>query len=156
MRLSDWVGQHRSELIEVVPTTAAIGALLAVLEREIRDAAGVPSDDGRLEHAFAACLAVGRAALAASGYRLRSGASGHHYLALESLILTLKISEDELDQLQGYRRMRSRAMYEQVGIVTATEARMALATAHGLQERLSTWLAQEHLDLTGDSPCSPA
>ncbi len=151
MRLSDWVGQHRSEVIEAAPTPAAIGALLAVLDREIRDAAGVPSDDGRLEHAFGACLAVGRAALAASGYRLRSGASGHHYLALESLIFTLGISAEELDQLQTYRRMRSRAMYEQVGIVTATEARTTLATARRLQERLLTWMALEHPSLLGDS-----
>jgi hypothetical protein len=89
MILSEWVRQHRDDLREENPTLAAVGALLEVVDREIGDAESVRSDDGRLEHAFAACLAIASVALAACGYRVRRGVSAHHYLLVESLGLTL-------------------------------------------------------------------
>ena len=67
MTLSDWAAQHRDEIIAEDASRAAVTPLLAVIGREITDAEGVPSDDGRLEHALAACLAAALAALAACG-----------------------------------------------------------------------------------------
>jgi hypothetical protein len=145
MTLSDWAAQHPDEIIAEATSRAGVARLLAVVAREITDAKGVPSDDGRLEHAFAACLAIARAALAACGYRLRS--SAHHFLAIESLQHTIGLTESEVTQLQRFRGMRSRAMYEKVGIVTATDAQAALAAAHRLRERLTAWLGEEHPEL---------
>jgi len=67
MTLREWVAQHPDEIISEDASRTAVAPLLAVIAREITDAEGVPSDDGRLQHAFAACLAAARAALAAYG-----------------------------------------------------------------------------------------
>jgi hypothetical protein len=144
MTLSEWAAQHRDEVIAEDATRTAIAPLLAVIAREITDAEGVPSDDGRLEHAFTACLTVARMALVACGYRLRSTA--HHYLAIESLQYTLGLTEAEVSQLQRLRRMRARAMYEQVGIASREDAQAALAAARAVAARLNEWLAREHPD----------
>ncbi len=145
MTLSEWAAQHRDEVIAEGATRTAIAPLLAVIAREITDAEGVPSDDGRLEHAFTSCLTVARTALVACGYRLR--ATAHHYLAIESLQYTLGLTEGEVSQLQRLRRMRARAMYDQVGIASREDAEAALTAARGLRDHLSAWLASEHPDL---------
>jgi len=145
MTLSEWAAQHRDEIIAEDASRAAVAPLLAVVAREITDAEGVPSDDGRLEHAFAACLAAARAALAACGYRLRS--SAHHYLAIESLQYTIGLIDSEISQLQKLRRMRARAMYDQVGIASREDAKAALAAARAVADRLTAWLSAEHPDL---------
>jgi len=145
MTLSDWAAQHPDEVISQDVSRAAVAPLLGVVAREIADAEGVPSDDGRLEHAFAACLAVARAALAACGYRLRSTA--HHYLAVESLQYTIGLTDAEIGELQRFRRMRARAIYDQVGIASREDAQAALTAARRLCERLTAWLAEERPDI---------
>jgi len=146
MTLSDWAAQHRDEIIAEDANRAAVAPLLAVVAREITDAEAVPSDDGRLVIAFAACLAAARAALAACGYRLR--ASAHHYLAVESLRYTIGLSDNEVSELQKLRRMRARAMYDQVGIASREDAQAALAAARALADRVTTWLMREHPELS--------
>jgi len=145
MTLSEWATQHPDEIIVEDASRAAVPSLVAVVAREVTDAEGVPSDDGWLEHAFAACVAAARAALCACGYRIRS--SAHHYLAMESLQYTLGLRGDEVHRLQTYRRMRGRAMYDQVGIASREDAQAALASARALADRLNAWLAAEHPDV---------
>jgi len=146
MTLSEWAALHRDEIVAEEANRATIALLLPLVAREIADAASVLSDDGRLEHAFAACLAAARAALAACGYRLRT--SAHHYLAIESLQYTIGLGEGDVRQLQTYRRMRARAMYDQVGAASREDAQAALEAAKAVAERLTTWLVQEHPDLS--------
>jgi hypothetical protein len=147
MTLREWANQHRGELHDEAPTQQAIADLLAVAEREIGDAESVRSDDGRLQHSFAACLAAANAALLACGFRLRQGAMAHHYLLLDSLQHTVGLAPAEAHELQRYRQKRSRAVYERTGVVTRTEAEAAGAAALRLQERLRSWLAAEHPSL---------
>jgi len=142
LTLSEWAARHRDDVVAEDATRTAIAPLLAVIAREITDAEGVPSDDGRLEHAFTACLTVARTALVACGYRLRS--TTYHYLAIESLQYTLGLTEGEVSQLQRFRRMRARAMYEQVGIASHEDAQAALTAARRLRDQLTSWLAAEH------------
>jgi len=146
MTLSEWAAQHREEIIAEDASRAAVSPLLAVVAREITDAEGVPSDDGRLEHAFAACVAAARAALAACGYRIRS--SAHHHLAIESLQYTPGLPGDEVHQLQTYRRMRARAMCDQVCTASREDAQVARSTARRLRDQLTAWLAAQHRDLS--------
>ena len=80
------------------------------------------------------------------GYRLRS--SAHHYLAIESLQYTIGLSDSEVSELQKLRRMRARAMYDQVGAASREDAQAALEAAKAVAERLTTWLVQEHPDLS--------
>jgi hypothetical protein len=150
MNLSEWVKQHRDGLRQEAPAAEVIVNLRAVAEREIADAESVLSDDGRLEHAHAACLALANAALAACGYRVRSGASGHHFLTLDSLQYTLNLSEERVGELQEFRRKRSRSMYEQVGVVTNTEAGAALAAARQLSDEFERWLEKWQLEQAGE------
>jgi len=147
MTLPEWAEQHRDELRQEPPEESAVRALLQVADRDLRDAEAVLSEDGRLQIAFAACLAVATAALAACGYRVRHGATGHHYLLMESLLHTLGLTPTEVHELQDYRKKRSRSMYEQVGAITKIEADASLATARRLREKLAAWLATQHSDL---------
>jgi hypothetical protein len=147
MDLSKWADRYRNELHTEAPRAGVIRDLLAVVDREIRDAETVESDDGRLEHAHAACLAVAKAALSVSGYRMHSGAEAHHYRLLGSLEYTLGLTPCEIDELQDYRSKRSRAMYDQVGVVTDTDAQAALTAARQLRQRLLHWLRSNHADL---------
>jgi hypothetical protein len=146
MKLSEWAALHRDEIVVEGANRATTALLLPLVAREIADAESVLSDDGRLEHAFAACLAAARTALAASGWRLR--ASAHHYLAVESLQYTIGLTEAEVSHLQRLRRMRSRAMYDQVGVASREDSQIALAAAKAVAERLTAWLARQHPDLS--------
>lgn len=147
MTLGEWVSQHRDQVRQEAAAKAPLGILLALAEREITDGQAVPSYDGRLQHAHAAILAVADAALLAAGYRLRAGTPAHHYLLLESLHHTLGLTPEQVNTLQQYRRKRVRITYQQVGAVTATEARAALDTARQLIDTLRDWLGAAHPDL---------
>ena len=135
--MSEWADLHRDDLVAEPPDNAAVAELLAVADREIRDAETVESCDGRLGHAHSACLAVAAAALAASGYRVRQGSPAHHWRLIESLGHTLDLTAGEVKELQDYRKKRSRSLYERTGIVTRTEADSALAVAIRLRDRLA-------------------
>ena len=144
MKLSDWVKENREQVQKEPCSRAAIRELVAIADREIGDAETVRSVDGQLEHAHSACLAIARAALKACGYRVRSQAEGHHRLTVASLEHTLGLPKKEVKELQGYRKKRSRAMYDEVGAVTDTEAQAALAAARRLRERLVAWLGDNY------------
>ncbi|MGD0112439.1 MAG: hypothetical protein ABSD48_11295 [Armatimonadota bacterium] len=73
----------------------------------------------------------------------------HHWRLIESLEHTLGLTSGQVKLLQDYRKKRSRSVYERAGIVTATEAGAALATARDLRDRLAAWLAREHPDFSG-------
>lgn len=149
MNLNEWATQHRDELVAEAPSAPVIADLRAVADREIGDAETVASSDGRLGHAHTACLALAAAALAAAGYRVRQGAPAHHWRVIESLAYTVGLTAAEVKELQDYRRKRTRAVYERVGIVTQTEAGAALTAARRLRDRVSAWLAAESPDLAG-------
>jgi hypothetical protein len=66
---------------------------------------------------------------------------------VESLQHTLGLPDGEVSQLQTLRRMRARAVYDQVGVVSREDAQAALAAARRMRGQLLTWLAREHPDL---------
>ena len=136
MTLREWVEQHRDEVIAEPSDAAFLAMHQKLARRELEDAEGVRSHDGQIEHAHAACLAIARAALAASGYRVRSLTEAHHYLLLDSLRYTLALTGREVEMLQGYRKLRHRVMYQQVGAASESVAQSALAFAHQLLEKL--------------------
>ena len=141
MNLKDWAGQHPDDLIEQQSDPQIIEELRKVAEREILDANLVLSSEGKLGHSHNAIIAIASAGLALEGYRIRKGSPSHHYRIVESLEFTLGLKEEEVKELQDYRRKRSLSIYEQSGMVTATESVGALSAAqrliHILDERLS-------------------
>jgi len=138
-----WLSEHRTSSDE-------IKRLLKVVERDIRDSktAGV-SADWKLAIAYNAILQCAVAALAASGYRPVKGA-GHHY-AIESMRMTLGISEDDVRTIGAFRKKRNIADYEMAGAVSSGEAREIAELAEQIFNRLKGWLAEKHRDLLGSA-----
>ena len=144
MTLSEWAAQHKDEAIAEATNSKEIQNLLAVVDRELQDAA-TGSTDGRFMNAFWACLTVARIALRANGFRPRSVA--HHYRVIESLEYTLRLDSERIRRLQAYRAKRARAEYEMADIISDAEFREALQFAQDLRQALLSWLQAEHPDL---------
>jgi hypothetical protein len=106
MNLEQWVQNNQDELKPENPNTSAIKELISVAEREITDAKSVSSSEGKLTHAYAACLSIGRAALAVCGFRIRGGARSHHYKSIASLEYTIGLTAEEVRAIQNYRQAR--------------------------------------------------
>jgi hypothetical protein len=145
MTFEDWLANHRDEIVGEPSGGQEIQSLLAVIDRDLADARGPISLDGRFVHIFHACLTVARTALRASGYRTRSKA--HHQRSIDSLRYTLGLDPGSIRELQAYRIKRANAEYEMVGLVTETELEEALLLAEDLKNKLLEWLRQGHPEL---------
>ena len=134
-----WLSEHRT-------SSSEIKRLLKVVERDIRDSktAGM-SADWKLAIAYNAILQCSVAALAASGYRPVKGA-GHHHYAIESMRMTLGISEDDVRTIEAFRKKRNIADYEMAGAVSSGEADEIGELAEQIFNRLKGWLAEKHPD----------
>ena len=86
MSLQDWLG--KGWLVEHRPSSAEIGDLLGLVDRDLRDSQ-VPglTADWRLNIAYNAALQAATAALTASGYRATRKA--HHMRVIQSLEFTV-------------------------------------------------------------------
>jgi len=136
---NDWLVRHE-------PTVAEIGQLLAVVRREFTDA-GLPglSADAKFMHAYQAALQLCNTALFASGYEVRKESRGHHHHAINSLKFTLGEEQSRTAvYLTQCSRLRSRGMYEQVGIADERTAGELLQTARQLLSAVSRWLTKAH------------
>jgi hypothetical protein len=139
--LREWVAHHRDEIVEEPTSSQEIEGLLAVINRDLRDASVIESLDGQFTCTYWACLQIARTALRARGYRLRSTA--HHFLAIESLEYTLGLDAPRLRQLQVFRAKRAAVAYETAGHVSDTELREARALAEYLKAVLCSWLHED-------------
>ena len=137
-----WLSEHRTSPDE-------IKRLLKVIEQDIRDSqtAGI-SADWKLAIAYNAILQCSVAALAVSGYRPVKG-TGHHHYAIESMRMTLGISEDDVRTIGAFRKKRNIADYEMAGAVSSGEAQEIAELAKQIFDRLKSWLAEKHSDLLG-------
>ena len=84
-------------------------------------------------HAYEAALILCKVSLRAEGYRVMKG-QGHHKRMIESLKLTLGSQWAEASNyLEFCSRRRGQALYEQVDVVSATDADELLAEAKKLR-----------------------
>jgi len=146
MSLEQW--RRNGWLISDDTTAAEIADLLAVVDRELSDAA-VPgiSVDGRFMHAYDAGLILCMIPLRASGYRVNKG-SGHHKRAIESLPLTVGMEYREVsDQIEIASRRRGQAMYDHVGVVESRDADVLIQTVTKLRQIVLAFLAKKHPNL---------
>lgn len=146
MNLEQWVQNNLDELNSEKPSLSALRELVYVAEREIADAKSVSSHEGKLTHAYMACLCVGRAALAVCGYRIRGGARSHHYKGIASLECTIGLSSEEVREIQNYRQARHLSIYDFASAVSESKADCALTTAESLLQRYREWLGTNHPD----------
>ncbi len=143
MSLEQW--RRNGWLISNDTTEAEIAQLIAVVDRELSDAAsqGI-SVDGKFMHAYDAGLILCMIPLRARGYRVAKG-SGHHKRAIESLPLTIGLElRDVSDQIEIASRKRGQAMYDHVDVVEEKDADVLIQTAKNLRVTVLEFLAQRY------------
>lgn len=128
---------------------AEIGDLLALIDRDLRDAAIEElSDDRRFATAYNAALQLAKAALAAAGYRPAKGNSAHFisFDAVKSAIQTEQVSE-LADYFDLCRRKRNHIDYDASEVVTHTETKEIIRRAKEFRELVLQWLKDAHSEL---------
>ncbi len=144
MTLEQWVQNNLDDLNSERPDPSAIKELISVAEREITDAESVISAEGKLTHAYMACLSIGRAALAVCGYRIRGGAKSHHFKGVASLEYTVGLPSEEVSEIQNYRQARHQSIYDFASVVSESKAHCALKTAESLLKKFREWMKANH------------
>lgn len=132
------------------PTVGETQQLLAVVERELSDASvsGL-SADSRFIHAYQGALQLCAVALHAYGYAPQRAGGGHHHRIINSLEHTLGQERRETaSYLTRCARLRSKGMYDQVGVADERTADELLQTAKELRAAVLKWLEDNHPDLT--------
>lgn len=121
-----------------------VARLLAAVQRNLKDARldGI-SAETRFDCAYKAIMQCALIALMAAGHRPASNAPGHHQTMIQSLPLTLGISDDTWITLDGFRKKRNQNDYLGVAISQA-EAGEAIAHATRLLETVRSLLEARH------------
>lgn len=125
-----------------------IARLFAVYRRHLRDA-GVPgiSVDGEYCLLFDGGIALAKVVVYAHGWRVSgSDHSRERLLQLCSAILG-RAADSLMAVLEGGRRKRNRAVYDEVGTLSRREVASLREALADLQRLVRDWLAREHPDL---------
>lgn len=128
-----WIDAHS-------PADSEIAALIETAEHAIGQADSLIglSSAWKMKMAYDAILCCARACLYRSGYRaLRTG---DHYREIQSLELTVGITSDRIDVLDGFRQRRNAATYESYEIISEEEALHTLNEAKELLMKVKSWL----------------
>jgi hypothetical protein len=137
-----WLTEHK-------PTRAETTALLAVIERDLRDSeVAALSPDTQLALAYNAALQVATIALAASGYR--ASRERKHCVTIQSLADTIGATPSIVNRLDGFRKKRNIDDYERAGSTSIKEAAELRDLARQLRDDVRSWLARTHPDLLYD------
>ena len=141
MSLRNWL--ENRWLVEHQPSPEETADLLAVVERDLQDAAvDRLSADWRLGIAYNAALQLSILALAAEGYRPERQRS--HERAVQSLRYTVGLGQDEVDMLDLVRRKRHLSNYERAGTASYGEAEEVYGLAVELRRTVMEWLGDNH------------
>jgi len=139
--LADWLGNRW--IVAHEPTVEEIADLLAVVDRDLEDAALARlSADWRLSIAYNAALQLATLALVAEGYR--PGRERAHERAILSLRDTVGIAVKTVDLLDAIRRKRNQNSYEHAGTTSAAEAQELLEVVATLRGDVLRWLRKMH------------
>ena len=115
-------------------------------DRDLRDsqAEGL-SADWRFNIAYSAVLQAATAALAAAGYR--AVRESHHYRVVQSLSLTVGLSDATIRGIDAFRKKRNVLGYERTGVVSDQEVRELFDAARHLRRDVEIWIrrTQPHL-----------
>jgi hypothetical protein len=139
--LVDWLADRW--IVAHEPTVEEIGDLLAVVDRDLEDAAiSRLSADWRLSIAYNAALQLATLALVAEGYR--PGRERAHERAILSLRDTAGIATKTVDLLDAVRRKRNQNNYEHAGTTSAAEAGELHEVVRVLRGDVLRWLRKRH------------
>lgn len=139
--------QNLTKIGQLKPHTATpeeVQRLLAAVRRNLRDAARREnSDETRFDCAYKAIMQCALVAMLASGYRPSTNAPGHHQTMIQSLPLTLGVSNESWIVLDALRRKRNLNDYTGAPLEQA-EADEAITQAKHLLSTLESWLKANH------------
>ncbi|MFH1700646.1 MAG: HEPN domain-containing protein [Candidatus Zixiibacteriota bacterium] len=145
MSLADWLNNrwlHKHET-----SAEEIRALLHSAEEDIRSAEikGIAAG-WKLNMAYTAALRYARAALYACSYR--PGREREHERTIDSLSYTVdSVDADTIKLLHKIRKMRHRATYDSVDMISDAEAKAAMKVAMELGRWVKKWLIENHKEL---------
>ena len=144
MTLKQW---HGNGWLKAEPTSRQeIANLLAIVERDMKDATGSVSSDWRFGIAYNAALKLCTIALRAEGYRAAHGLQ--HYRTIMSLPLTLGESHgDDATYLDACRSRRNKVEYDYVGGASDDDAQELLSFVKELRQAVLAWLKDNHPEL---------
>jgi hypothetical protein len=134
-----WLREHRTSLQE-------IAGLLAIVDRDLVDAAQDISTDWRFGIAYNAALKLCTVVLYASGYRAEATLQHHRTIAALPLILGEDCREAS-EYLDSCRKKRNIVEYDMVGAVTRQDAEELILFARELRNRVLGWLRKESPEL---------
>ena len=134
-----WLRAHKSSAQEIAD-------LLAIIDRDLKDAGEDISADWRFGIAYNAALKLCTILLHASGYRPEKNLA--HYRTLAALPLILgKARQDDASYLDACRTKRNTVEYDMAGAATNEEAAELIAFVQELREEVLEWLRTNHAEL---------
>lgn len=134
-----WIRPHRT-------SSAEVGNLLGIVDRDLADAQGNISADWRFGIAYNAALKLCTVLLYASGYRPQRTEA--HFRTLQALPLVLGGErQDDADYLETCRRKRNAVEYERAGGATRAEADELIAFVAHLKHDVMAWLQAHRREL---------
>jgi uncharacterized protein (UPF0332 family) len=123
-------------------TAAELQRMLAAAKRNLTDAQrAANSAETRFDCAYKAIMQCALAAMMAAGYRPSTNQPGHHQTLLQSLPLTLGLTNDEWIVLDALRKKRNQADYTGAP-VSAAEVAEAVTKAALMVTRLQKRLEE--------------
>jgi hypothetical protein len=127
-----WLRPHK-------PTNSEIRDLMAIVERDLKDARGDLSLDWKFGIAYNAVLKLCTVLLHKSGFRPERNLA--HYRTLQALPLILSSYDaKDADYLDACRKHRNTAEYDSVGTISQSEVVELLEFAEELRSRVLQWL----------------
>jgi len=124
--------------------TDEVGRLLAAVQRNLKDAGRREnSAETRFDCAYKAIMQCALIAMMAAGYRPATNAPGHHQTMIQSLPLTLGVSNDTWIVLDGLRKKRNQNDYTGAPI-SQSEVDEAIAHAADLLGAVQSHLRSSH------------
>ena len=117
--------------------------MLAIVDRDLKDAEGDISADWQFGIAYNAALKLCTILLHASGYRPEKSLAHYRTLAALPLILGER-HKDDANYLDTCRTKRNTAEYDRAGVTTEEDAGELIGFARELRAEVIDWLRKNH------------
>jgi len=134
-----WLRSHKTSRREIAD-------LLAIVDRDLKDAEGDISADWKFGIAYNAALKLCTILLHSSGYRPEKSLA--HYRTLQALPLILGgARKDDANYLDACRSKRNTAEYDCAGVATEDDAKELVEFVKELRTEVIAWLKKKHSEL---------
>ena len=144
MTLRQW---QTNGWLKVEPTSRdEIANMLAMVDRDLKDAAGSISPDWRFGIAYNAALKLCTVLVRAEGYRPSHGLQ--HYRAIMAMPLVLgQKKKNDANYLDSCRTKRNTIEYDYIGGASDADADELIEFATELKAEVMKWLKDNHNEL---------